>query len=200
VRSAVLVPVKAFRDAKGRLAQRLSPDTRAALARMTATTVVIAGAPLPVAVVCDDEDVASWAVELGAEVLWSPAVGLNAAVTEGVARLGADGFDHVVVAHGDLPLAAGLSELAVADTITLVPDHSDGGTNVISLPTSCGFRFAYGPGSYRRHLVEAQRTGLPVDTLRITHLALDIDTPDDLDHPLFQEVLASLPTNPDSRA
>jgi 2-phospho-L-lactate/phosphoenolpyruvate guanylyltransferase len=196
VESAVLIPVKAFRDAKGRLAGRLTPTEREALARLTASIVARAAAPLPVAVVCDDDEVATWARSIGAHVLWTPEVGLNAAVADGVSRLIELGVEHVVVAHGDLPLAAGLAELAVADTIILVPDANDGGTNVISVPTECGFVFDYGPGSYRRHLAEAERSGLPVTVRRLAHLALDIDTPDDLDHPLLQEVLSSLRTNP----
>ena len=58
---AVLVPVKAFRDAKGRLSEALSPQERAELSRSMAATVVQAAAPLPVWIVCDDDDVAEWA-------------------------------------------------------------------------------------------------------------------------------------------
>jgi 2-phospho-L-lactate/phosphoenolpyruvate guanylyltransferase len=192
----VLVPVKAFRDAKGRLVGRLNPEERTALARFTAAAVLAAGRPLPVAVVCDDEEVAEWAAHQGANVLWTPAVGLNGAVADGVDRLAAAGFDHVIVAHSDLPLASGLAELAVLGEITIVPDSNDGGTNVLALPTRCGFMFAYGIGSFRRHLAEAERTGLPTKVRRLAHLALDIDTPDDLDHPLIQEALSSLKTNP----
>ncbi len=51
---AVLVPVKAFGQAKLRLAPALSPPERAALAREMATRVVRSAGRLPVAVVCDD--------------------------------------------------------------------------------------------------------------------------------------------------
>ena len=57
------------------------------LVRAMAVTVVAACAPLPVAVVCDDEDVAQWATELGAAVMWEPGQGLNGAVRAGVDRL-----------------------------------------------------------------------------------------------------------------
>ena len=40
-------------------------------------------------------------------------------------------------------------------SITLVPDRHDDGTNVLALPADVGFRFAYGPGSFRHHLAEA---------------------------------------------
>ena len=57
---AVLVPVKAFGEAKLRLAPALDPTHRATLARTMATHVVTSAAPLPTAVVCDDAEVAAW--------------------------------------------------------------------------------------------------------------------------------------------
>src|SRR4051812_16007260 len=103
--AAVLVPVKAFRLAKVRLSPALSSAERDALARSMAGQVVRAAAPLPVAVVCDDDDVREWATAHGARVVWCPGRGLNGAVADGVAALAAAGFERVVVAHGDLPLA-----------------------------------------------------------------------------------------------
>ena len=79
--------MKAFRDAKGRLADALAPAARAELARSMAAAVVRAARPLPVWVVCDDDAVAAWACEVGASVLWKPGRGLNGAVNEGVADL-----------------------------------------------------------------------------------------------------------------
>lgn len=175
----VLVPVKAFRDAKVRLARALDPDARADLARSMAAGVVRAGAPRPVWVVCDDAEVASWATAAGAEVLWMPERGLNRAVTEGVAALADAGVDRVVVCHADLPQATRLDHLG-DDGIVLVPDRHRDGTNVLALPASCGFRFAYGPGSFARHLAEAGRLGLPVHVVDDPSLAWDVDRPDDL--------------------
>ena len=77
-----------------------------------ATHVVSACAPLPVAVVCDDEDVAQWASDLGASVMWEPGQGLNGAVRAGVDRLAAPERVWVTVAHGDLPRARGLGDAA----------------------------------------------------------------------------------------
>src|SRR5688572_6668088 len=69
--AAVLVPVKAFGAAKGRLAPALDAGSRAALAERMATRVLAAAAPLPAVVVCDDEGVAAWARACGASVVWS---------------------------------------------------------------------------------------------------------------------------------
>ena len=178
--AVVLVPVKAFGQAKMRLSTVLTPTDRAALAKRLATHVVSAARPLPVAVVCDDTEVACWAKDLGAQVVSEPGIGLNAAVTAAFTQLASLGYERVIVAHADLPLATPLAWLAEEDGIVLVPDRRRDGTNVISLPAGCGFRFMYGPGSFARHQQEAERTGCPWKVVYDNSLAWDIDLPDDM--------------------
>ena len=177
---AVLVPVKAFADAKRRLGSALSDSQRQRLVRDMASRVVAAGAPLPVAVVCDDPEVAEWARAHGALVVWEPGRGLNGAVEAGVEWLAGMGVQRVVVAHGDLPEATGLADLGHFDGVTLVPDRHGDGTNVIELTVDCGFHFSYGPGSFERHLAECRRLELAVRVLHRPSLAFDVDWPDDL--------------------
>jgi 2-phospho-L-lactate/phosphoenolpyruvate guanylyltransferase len=176
----VLIPVKAFHQAKRRLGTALSDPERIELVRSMASQVVAACTPLPVAVVCDDQQVAQWASELGATVMWEPGQGLNGAVRAGVERLARAGTRWVTVAHGDLPRAHGLGVLTPFDGVTLVPDRRDDGTNVLRLPAGSDFRFAYGPGSFRAHRAEATRLGLPVRVLRDPDLAYDVDWPADV--------------------
>lgn len=181
----VLVPVKAFAAAKSRLATSLDPSQRARLARSMATAVVDAAAPLPVTVVCDDDDVARWAIELGASVEMTPGVGLNGAVTEAVDRLAARGVERVVVAHGDLPFARSFDRFlgSAPDEVVVVPDRRGRGTNVLSVPTGAGFRFAYGSDSLELHVAESRRLGLRLRTLGIEELGWDVDEPEDLEVP-----------------
>ncbi len=187
VTPTVLIPVKGFRLAKGRLADRLSETERHELARNMASQVVKAAGSLPVRVVCDNDEVADWARAVGAEVLWIDVDGLNPAMSAAVAALEADldldvdGSGHVVVAHADLPHAQTLAGLAETGTVTIVPDRHLDGTNVMALPLGTGFEFHYGPGSFRAHCTEALRCGLDLRVRRIADLEFDIDTPDDLD-------------------
>ena len=176
----VLIPVKAFGQAKRRLGDALPGPERERLVRAMATHVVSACAPLPVAVVCDDEEVAAWAETEGAAVVWAPGHGLNGAVRAGVERLAQAGARWVTVAHGDLPHAKGLGTLPHFDGVTLVPDRRDDGTNVLRLPAGSEFEFAYGPGSFRKHRAEATRLGLPVRVVRSPDLAYDVDWPADV--------------------
>jgi 2-phospho-L-lactate guanylyltransferase len=177
---AVLVPVKAFAEAKGRLGEALPDGVRRQLVRNMAEHVLSMAAPLPVAVVCDDTEVADWARRQGALVIWEPGRGLNGAVEAGVKHLADMGVEQVTVVHGDLPLAPGLEALGQFDGVTLVPDHQGNGTNVLRLPSRCGFHFSYGPGSFQRHLAECGRLGVPFQVVHEPGLAFDVDWPADL--------------------
>ncbi len=177
----VLIPVKAFAEAKGRLAGAVDAADRADLTRSMAATVVVAAAPLPVTVVCDDDEVDAWARSVGAAVVRVDGPGLNRAVEFGVAALADAGFERVVVAHADLPRATRLDHCTATSGITLVPDRHLDGTPVLVVPTDAGFRFAYGPGSYAAHVAEAERLGLPWRSLHDPELAFDVDDPADLE-------------------
>jgi 2-phospho-L-lactate guanylyltransferase len=176
----VLVPVKAFAEAKVRLAPAVSRTERRQLAVTMAEHVLRCAGALPVAVVCDDAEVAAWAETNGALVIPEPGRGLNGAVTEGVARLASLGAARVIVAHADLPLAGDLAWVARFPGVTLVPDRRDDGTNVACVPATSGFRFHYGPGSFTRHSMEARRLELPLRVVREPGLGHDVDLPADL--------------------
>jgi 2-phospho-L-lactate guanylyltransferase len=192
---AVLVPVKAFDQAKQRLIPVLTPNERIRLARWLAEGVIDAVGSLPTYVVCDDDEVRHWAHDAGATALWTARRGLNGAVDDGVAAISAEGFDHVVVAHADLPLPSGLTSIARERTATLVPDRRLDGTNVMSFPTPTPTPASYGVGSFERH---RDASTAPAIEVRIDHrLSIDLDTPSDLTNPLLREVLPSwLPTIP----
>ena len=154
------MPVKSFRQAKIRLAPVLDDSERLMLARELAERVVAAARPAPTYVVCDDGEVADWAVSAHAKVLFAPGLGLSPAVEAGVAYLFEQGFSLAVVAHSDLPFAAELASFGHEGEVTLAPDRRLDGTNVIAVPTNAGFRFSYGPRSFERHRLEAERLGI----------------------------------------
>lgn len=196
------MPIKSFSRAKARLAGVLTPAQRVGLARHTAQAVISAAGSVPVHVVCDDREVAEWAEATGAGVVWSPGTGLDGAVRNGVAMLGGLGAAHVIVAHGDLPCARTFDDVCTPGAVTLVPDLAGDGTNVASVPVDCDFPFAYGRRSFDRHQRLALDAGLALVVRRDPLLALDIDTPDDLCHPLVQEALPEWlrPTLPTTQA
>ncbi len=192
----MLIPIKAFSEAKKRLSSRVTSADRNALARAMAAQVISSAQPMPTFVVCDDAEVGAWALDHGAFVLSEPGRGLNGAVAAGVSQLRERGFDRVVIAHSDLPLAVDLAWIASFDGITIVPDRSARGTNVISIPLLIAgparieetvqgspiedFRFSYGAASFERHVAEAQRLGFRVRVVPNYRLSADVDLPGDL--------------------
>ena len=157
----MLIPIKAFRAAKARLADRLSTSERERLARFMAERVVRAAAPLPTFVACDDERGRRVGRALGAEVLWGPGLGLNGAVDHGVDTIAGKGADHVVIAHGDLPSPERSGRSPAPDTIVLVPDRRRDGTNVLRRPVhrSISPRRTV-PRASARHLAAALASGV----------------------------------------
>ncbi len=182
-RAGVVVPVRAFTLGKLRLATHLDEASRRELARDWATTVVRAAAPMPVVVVTSDPEVVTWAAAQGAHVVDDPGT-LDGAAEAGRVALAALGCTRVVVAHGDLPLARSFDPVLADvpdDAIAIVPCHRDDGTTVLSIPAASPFPFAYGPGSFARHVAAAQAQGREVRVVRDADLAFDVDVPSDLE-------------------
>lgn len=196
-----MIPVKAFAAAKQRLTGALEPQQRIELARAMATRVVRAAHGHRVFVVCDDADVREWAdgLEADVQVLWTAERGLNGAVDHGVSAAADAGFDQVVIAHSDLPLATDLGAVARPGVATFVPDAKRDGTNVMSFPTLRPITAQYGAGSFARHWSAAAGTERELRTDAL--LSIDVDTPHDLSHPLLTPFLREVfpqwqPTSP----
>jgi 2-phospho-L-lactate guanylyltransferase len=180
MRTAVVIPVKSFTMAKGRLAQTLNPAQRAQLARSCADTVVRACTPFPVYIACSDPDVAQWATSHGAQVIHCDAPGLDAAVATARSELATAGFDHIIVAHGDLPLAHTFTHIPRPGRVTIVTDRHRDGSNVVSFPIASDFHTAYGPGSLENHIQIARHAMLTCEVIADVALELDLDTAEDL--------------------
>lgn len=178
---AVVIPIKSFTIAKGRLASTLSSQQRSELARRCATTVVTAAQEFPTFVVCSDPEVATWAQTLQATVVDCQTPGLDVAVAAGCNAAKDFGATHVIVAHADLPLATSFGAIAREGKVSMVPDRHGDGTNVLSFPLSVKFTTAYGPGSFDNHSRIAHSLGLDVEVIHDESLALDLDTAEDLE-------------------
>jgi 2-phospho-L-lactate guanylyltransferase len=175
------IPVKAFAGAKARLGPSVPPGRRVdlgrAMAARTATAAAIAGAR--VVVIAGDSGVAEWAGNAGFEAVVPPGPGLNRAAGTAVGLVPDAGTAWAII-HADLPLVttADLQVVfaAAGDGPVVVPSI-DGGTNVLAAPNG-PFPFAYGPGSFARHLAALAHDD-PLIVVRIG-MMLDLDTPRDL--------------------
>ncbi len=169
------IPIKAFGVAKARLAPVLGPAERARLGKaVAARTIGVATVAGRVVVVTGDADVAGWARGFGVDVVDEGPGGLDGAAGSFVE--GAPG--PWAVLHADLPLLteADLTHAMAAAGRTgwAIAPSSDGGTSLVV--GEGPFPFAYGPGSFHRHL--AARPDAAVVVRR--GLAVDLDTPADL--------------------
>ncbi len=176
------IPIKPFGIAKARLASVIDAGARSrvgkAIAARTAAAVAASGAS-PV-IVTGDAGVAAWAREHGWATVPEPAAGgLDGAAQAFCAAAGSQPW---AILHADLPVV-GPADLAAAwrhDGPVIAPSR-DGGTSLIA--ATGAFRFSYGPGSFHRHLA---RMGGAAVVVRLG-LALDLDTPADLERALRLE-------------
>jgi 2-phospho-L-lactate/phosphoenolpyruvate guanylyltransferase len=185
-----VVPVKAFAQAKHRLAPRLGPHERADLARTMAADVLDAlGACRRlerVVVVTADPQAAALATQHGAAVLEErPAEGLSGVLEHAWAALGAQGARTLLFLPADVPLVTAAEIDALVDShaggLTLVRATRDGGTNALLCAAGAGRAFRFGAGSCERHAALAAGRGEPVRLAECAGVARDIDTPEDLD-------------------
>ena len=137
------------------MAAEMGPDTRSRLSRRFAerTARLAAEAGLDPVMVAGDDEVASWALELGFPSIPGPDGGLNGAAAVGAKWASLSGSPWVVL-HSDLPLLTRgeldevIAVLAAGDWV--IAASADGGTSAFGGRDEA--RFCYGPGSFRLHL------------------------------------------------
>jgi 2-phospho-L-lactate guanylyltransferase len=209
MRTAAILPVKRFSDAKQRLGASVADPLRLSLARAMVGDVLSALARCAsidlTIVVTDEEPVRAAARYLGATVVPdSAASGQSAAVALGIARAQAEGAERVLCVPGDCPALdpTELDALLGADphagagphrnarseplalggtaTVTIVPDRHGTGTNGLLLAPPDAIAPSFGPGSCARHGELARAAGASCRVERIASLLLDVDTGEDL--------------------
>jgi 2-phospho-L-lactate guanylyltransferase len=195
--AVAIIPVKRFGDAKQRLLTTLDRPQRAALVKAMLTDVLAATTEVTqieqVIVVTSEgraERIAlrhSQRVTTPVEVLQEPADhGHSEAATLGIIRAKALGADCVALLPGDCPLLDPAElEATLEDMhpgrVTVLPDRHGTGTNGLLMSPADAIGPAFGPGSCARHADRAERAGHEVAVERLSSLALDVDTPEDLD-------------------
>jgi 2-phospho-L-lactate guanylyltransferase len=190
VRTAAVLPVKSFPNAKQRLREAVQPDDRRALAAAMVSDVLatLGSAQLDVVVVVTAEPIAAAAArEVGAEVVHDPAeAGQSAAADAGIAAAVARGAERVLLVPGDCPaltaseVDALLGAHAGGRRVVIVPDRHRTGTNALLLCPPDVIRPAFGPGSFARHAALGRAAGATVEVTELPSLGHDVDTPGDL--------------------
>jgi len=189
-----IVPVKPFNLAKSRLAQVLSDAARVDLVqRMFEHTLQILRACRPslegTIVVSSDPRVLSLAVQHAVLPLAeSGPDGLNSALVQAIQEAERLGAQAVLIVPTDLPslsadaLREVLDLLPPAPGVAIAPDRRDEGTNTLALQPCAVIEPAFGRGSFHRHCAAAREGNAHIVVVRNAALALDVDTPEDLEH------------------
>lgn len=183
---AAVIPIKPFGVAKARLSPVLGASDRSRLGRAVAarTARLCEDAGAEVTVVTGDEGVALWAKAKGLAVTREDpdvGTGLDGAAACGARDAHRRGLRWVIV-HADLPTATAVdfeAVLAAASQNPVIVPSYDGGTNLIAAGGD-EFAFSYGSGSFHRHLAAMPHATV----LTAPRLALDLDTPQDLERSL----------------
>lgn len=186
---AGLLPVKALGRAKARLAPDFDESQRREVAAALLEDALALCASVELLewwVVSDDGEVLARASEAGLRTVADPGGGLNAAVAAGMEEAVAAGAESLTVIPCDVPLAyrgdlVDLLDTGATSDVVLVPSGDDGGTNAMFLAPPDLIEPAFGPGSLRRHIALAERKRYRCSILSLPRLALDVDTPADVD-------------------
>lgn len=185
-----IVPVKPLGQAKSRLADALEPADREKLMLAMLTDVLMnlrrCEGVARVVVVTDDREARHRAIAEGAEVVADHDSGSHsAAALRGIAAA-AFPTDRVLLAPGDCPLLrveeldALLGRARPQPSVVVIPDRHGEGTNGLLLDPPDAIEPSFGPGSHARHLALAAEAGVIAVSETVPSLALDIDTPDDI--------------------
>jgi 2-phospho-L-lactate/phosphoenolpyruvate guanylyltransferase len=190
VRTIAILPVKRFPAAKQRLRPGLEPPQREDLAQAMFSDVLAALSEVAldgIVVVTASPSARTIAHRHGAHVVEDRETGHNAAAALGVQAALAQAAERVLLVPGDCPaldpgeVGSLLDHPASPPSVLIVPDRHGTGTNALLITPPDALVPSFGPGSCQRHLELARASGLQAEVLEVPSLALDIDTPEDLE-------------------
>jgi 2-phospho-L-lactate guanylyltransferase len=200
MRTAAILPVKHFAQAKRRLGESVAGELRDDLARAMVGDVLVALSDTAsielMIVVTGEPSVAETARAGGAIAIDDTAQdGQSAAVGLGVRRALDAGIERVLCIPGDCPTLDPDELEALLDArpsvlrsepsregaeVVIVPDRHGTGTNGLLLAPPGAIPPSFGPGSRERHTALALAAGIAARIEQPPSLLLDIDTGDDL--------------------
>lgn len=200
----VIVPVKPLRRSKSKLTNILSEDDRAILnLKMHENTMkVLKDIKIPhqVLVVSKDSSVLSIARSYNAKTLQEDGdSGLNVALKKAIQVIKAYAAQSVLILPADLPFVTkedieGVMEYSIGYSFMLIsPDRKMSGTNLLFMSPPDLIEFSYGPGSFERHVRQAQSQNAHLEVRKFESAELDIDSPEDFE--LYKKLINFEDTN-----
>lgn len=187
-----IIPVKPLSRAKSRLADVLSPEERQQLSeqlfRRVLTTIKATPQIAGALVISRDPRALAIARDFGAHTVQeSGAPELNTALMRATQVVAGWRGGAVFILPADLPLItpedlSGMTALGQENlSVVIATDSHEDGTNAMLVRPPGMFPYAYGSGSFHRHIDLAREAGAAVKVYQSDRLALDIDVPADLE-------------------
>ena len=186
-----IVPVKDMSKAKERLSSILPQDVRTDLAYAMLEDVLTAltGSKLldRIFIVTMDRNAIRIAEAMGVEVIEETEQnGESDSVDRASLICKEMGAESVLVVPGDAPLIKAedvdfiMRKEMGSPSVVLVPARDKMGTNAILRNPPDAIPSRFGDDSFRKHIEEAGRRGIPFSSYENDRVGLDIDDPDDL--------------------
>ena len=186
-----IVPVKPFLHSKSRLATVLSPQERAGLSREFLGHALDMLAQVPAItqtlVISRDSQALALARDHKAHtVTEAGSPDLNKALRRATDAARSLGAGAVLILPTDLPLLSVEDVRYLADDngdqpmVIIAPDRRESGTNALFVRPPGLIDYAFGPGSFQKHLARAAQVGAQIRFCRLPGTALDVDLPEDL--------------------
>ena len=183
-----LVPFKGATGAKRRLCPVLDERERESLVLAMIRDVLEAltrcRALSGILLVSRDARAFELAEEFGIDVFEDSATDLSGAVVQSGAYAQHEReAEGTLFVPGDVPLIGAEDVVAVLDgheTVTLVPDANDIGTNAAASSPPNAFGYLFDGKSFKPHIASARRAGIEPRVVRNTAWGLDVDTVEEL--------------------
>lgn len=188
MRTAAILPVKNFGDAKQRLGSLLGSGSRHALAQAMFQDVLSSLRKVEgierIVIVASEPSVEFAADEQVVLIEDEVREGQSPAAATGIRWAVASGFERVLLVPGDTPLLSPKEVdalLADVDTaVVIVPDRHGTGTNGLLLQPPTVIEPSFGPDSLARHVAAAEEAGVTHRVEQLQSLVFDVDTSEDL--------------------
>jgi 2-phospho-L-lactate guanylyltransferase len=200
--SWAILPVKPLSQSKTRLSHILSQAERETLTQYllehTIKTLQASDAINHILVVSRDARVLQTAQRYRTLTFTESApYELKTAVTQATKYATLQAVDRILIIPADLPflqaheIQAILDKGSSSEDCIICPDEKQNGTNALIIPPSTNFKFQYGPNSYHKHLIEAERLNLAIQTITTPGISFDLDT--EADWHFYQQTLGVNP-------
>jgi 2-phospho-L-lactate guanylyltransferase len=187
-----IVPVKPLRRGKSRLSGVLTEEERTLLNHSmlgnTLRTLAAVKEIDQVLVISRDTGALALAREFHARTVQEDGSSdLNTALQRATVVAQLYSAQSVVILPADLPLLTPaivqefIKQAGRTPCVAIAPDRRLDGTNAMLVSPAGLIEYCYGPGSFRKHIDQAQRYNVRVEICEIPEIALDLDLPEDLD-------------------